>query len=148
MLDDGLISKSELIEICQNLIKAINTKSPDDLEETFSQKIDNITSIGDKSHYEKLPLNSTNSLIDFSGLFSIFEVQKQNIINEYGNLMELEGLKIDLGDLDNGFTSTAYFLPDFIITVKSITYRCLTLTTFPSTFSSNKYGIIIFSEDH
>ena len=101
MLDDGLISKSELIEICQNLIKAINTKSPDDLEETFSQKIDNITSIGDKSHYEKLPLNSTNSLIDFSGLFSIFEVQKQNIINEYGNLMELEGLKIDLEDLED-----------------------------------------------
>ncbi len=101
MRDDGLISKSELIEICQNLIKAINTKSPDDLEETFSQKIDNITSIGDKSHYEKLPLNSTNSLIDFSGLFSIFEVQKQNIINEYGNLMELEGLKIDLEDLED-----------------------------------------------
>lgn len=101
MLDDGLISKSELIEICKNLIKAINTKSPDDLEETFSKKIDNITSIGDKSHYEKLPLNSTNSLIDFSGLFSIFEVQKQNIINEYGNLMELEGLKIDLEDLEN-----------------------------------------------
>lgn len=100
MLDDGLISKSELLEICKNLLKAINTKVPDDLEETFSKKLENITSIGDKTHYEKLPLNSTNSLIDFSGLFSIFEVQKQNIINEYGNLMELEGLKIDLEDLE------------------------------------------------
>jgi transcription elongation GreA/GreB family factor len=100
MLDDGLISKSELIEICKNLLKAINTKSADDLEETFSKKLETITSIGDKTHYEKLPLNSTNSLIDFSGLFSIFEVQKQNIINEYGNLMELEGLKIDLEDLE------------------------------------------------
>lgn len=100
MLDDGLISKSELIEICKNLLKAINTISPDNLEETFNQKLENITSIGDKTHYEKLPLNSTNSLIDFSGLFSIFEVQKQNIINEYGNLMELEGLKIDLEDLE------------------------------------------------
>jgi superfamily I DNA and/or RNA helicase/transcription elongation GreA/GreB family factor len=100
MLDDGLISKSELIEICKNLLKAINTKTPDDLDVTFTQKIENITSIGDKTHYEKLPLNSSNSLIDFSGLFSIFEVQKQNIINEYGNLMELEGLKIDLEDLE------------------------------------------------
>lgn len=100
MLDDGLVSKSELIEICTNLLKAINTKSPDDLEEIFSQKLENIISIGDKTHYEKLPLNSTNSLIDFSGLFSIFEVQKQNIINEYANLMELEGLKIDLEDLE------------------------------------------------
>lgn len=100
MLDDGLISKSELVEICKNLLKAINTKSTDDLEDVFNQKIENITSIGDKAHYEKLPLNSSNSLIDFSGLFSIFEVQKQNIINEYGNLMELEGLKIDLEDLE------------------------------------------------
>lgn len=100
MLDDGLISKSELVEVCINLIKSINTKSPDDLKEIFNQKIENITSIGDKAHYEKLPLNSSNSMIDFSGLFSIFEVQKQNIINEYGNLMELEGLKIDLEDLE------------------------------------------------
>jgi very-short-patch-repair endonuclease/transcription elongation GreA/GreB family factor len=100
MLDDGLISKSELIEICKKLLKAINSKLPDDLEETFSQKLENITSIGDKTHYEKLPLKSTNSLIDFSGLFSIFEVQKQNIINDYGNLMELKGLKIDLEDLE------------------------------------------------
>ena len=100
MLDDGLINKTELIEICKNLIKAINTKSPDDLEDSFKKKLENITSIGDKTHYEKLPLNSTNSLIDFSGLFSIFEVQKQNIINDYGNLLELEGLKIDLEDLE------------------------------------------------
>jgi len=100
MLDDGLISKKELIEICTNLLKAINTKTPLDLEETFSHKLENITSIGDKTHYEKLPLNSSNSLIDFSGLFSIFEVQKQNIINEYGDLKELEGLKINLEDLE------------------------------------------------
>lgn len=100
MLDDGLISKAELVDICNNLLKAINTKSPEDLKETFNQKIENITSIGDKTHYEKLPLNSSNSLIDFSGLFSIFEVQKQNIINEYENLMELEGLKIDLEDIE------------------------------------------------
>lgn len=100
MLDDGLISKSELIKICKNLINAINTKLPEDLEEVFEKKLENIISIGDKSHYEKLPLNPTNSLIDFSGLFSIFEVQKQNIINDYGNLMELEGLKIDLEDID------------------------------------------------
>ena len=100
MLDDGLINKAELIEICSNLIKAINTKSPEDLEDTFKKKLDTITAIGDKAHYEKLPLNSTNSFIDFSGLFSIFEVQKQNIINDYDNLMELEGLDLDLKDME------------------------------------------------
>jgi hypothetical protein len=100
MLDDGLIEKNELIEICTKLIRTVNTTSPDDLEETFRKKLDKVVSIGDKAHYEKLPLNSTNSLIDFGGLFSIFEVQKQNIINDYGNLMELEGIDIPLEDLE------------------------------------------------
>lgn len=100
MLDDGLIDKTELIEICTKLIRAINTTSSDDLEETFKKKLDKITSIGDKAHYDKLPLNSSNSFIDFGGLFSIFEVQKQNIINDYGNLMELEGINIPLEDLE------------------------------------------------
>lgn len=101
MLDDGLITKDELIEICIKLIKEINTSVPSDIKEAFIKKLDNIVSIGDKNHYEKLPINSTNALIDFGGLFSIFEVQKQNIINDYGNLMDLEGLSIELDDLEN-----------------------------------------------
>ncbi len=100
MLDDGLIHKDGLIEICTKLIKTVNTTSPDDLEDTFRKKLDKVVSIGDKAHYEKLPLNSTNSFIEFGGLFSIFEVQKQNIINDYGNLMELEGIDIPLDDLE------------------------------------------------
>ncbi len=101
MLDDGLITKDELIEICVKLIKEINTSVPSDIKEAFIKKLDNIVSIGDKNHYEKLLINSTNAHIDFGGLFSIFEVQKQNIINDYGNLMDLEGLSIDLDDLEN-----------------------------------------------
>lgn len=100
MLDDGLIEKDELIEICTNLIRTVNTTSPDDLEETFRKKLDKVVSIGDKAHYEKLPLNSTNSFLEFGGLFSIFEVQKQNIINDYGNLMDLQGIDIPLDDLE------------------------------------------------
>ena len=100
MLDDGLINKNELIEICSKLIRTVNTTSPEDLEQTFKAKLDRIVSIGDKTHYEKLPLNSTNSFIEFGGLFSIYEVQKQNIINDYGNLMELTGLTIELKDLE------------------------------------------------
>lgn len=101
MLDDGLISKSELIGICSKLIRTVNTTSPTDLEEIFNKKIENIISIGDKNHYEKLPLNSTNSFIEFGGLFSIYEVQKQNIINDYGNLMELKGINIKLEDFES-----------------------------------------------
>jgi superfamily I DNA and/or RNA helicase/transcription elongation GreA/GreB family factor/very-short-patch-repair endonuclease len=101
MLDDGLIRKDNLIEICVKLIKDINTFVPHDIKDTFTKKLDNVVSIGDKNHYERLTINSTNALIDFGGLFSIFEVQKQNIIHDYDNLMNLEGLSLDLSDLEN-----------------------------------------------
>lgn len=100
LLDDGLIDKEELIDICVDLIESINSTSPNDLRDTFKQKIENIKSISDKKHYEKLPLTSNNSFIDFGGLFSIFEVQKQNIIHDYVNLLNLEGTTIDLEDMD------------------------------------------------
>ena len=104
MLEDGLIDSNEVIEICTNLLKSINTSVPADLKETFKEKLQNIKSIGDKNHYEKLPLNFSNSLIDFSGLFSIFEVQKQNIINDFDEILKLEGQEISLEDLkDNSF---------------------------------------------
>src|SRR5690606_35947457 len=100
MLDDGLIHKDELIEICTKLIKTVNTTSSDDLETIFRKKLDKVVAIGDKAHYEKLSSDSINSFIDFGGLFSIFEVQKQNIINDYSNLMELKGVHLPLDDLE------------------------------------------------
>ena len=99
-LDDCLIDKSELLDICVNIIESINSSIPDDLRETFEKKLNQIKSIPDKKHYEKLPLTSNNSFIDFGGLFSIFEVQKQNIIRDYGNLLELKGATIDLEDME------------------------------------------------
>lgn len=100
LLDDGLIDKGELIDICVDLIKTVNSSTSTDLRDTFKQKIENIKSISDKKHYEKLPLTSNNSFIEFGGLFSIFEVQKQNIIHDYVNLLDLEGTTIDLEDMD------------------------------------------------
>ncbi|NEN24502.1 DUF4011 domain-containing protein [Cryomorpha ignava] len=99
-LDDGLIDRDELLDICVNIIESINSTSPSDLRETFAQKLNKIKPIADKNHYEKLPLTSNNSFIDFGGLFSIFEVQKQNIIHDYGNLLELQGATINLEDMD------------------------------------------------
>lgn len=99
-LDDGLIDKNELLDICVNLIESINTSTPSDLREIFEKKLNEIKSIPEKKYYEKLPLTSNNSFIDFGGLFSIFEVQKQNIIHDYGNLLDLKGATIDLGDME------------------------------------------------
>ncbi|WP_445721937.1 AAA domain-containing protein [Flavobacterium sp.] len=99
-LDDGLIDKNELLDICVNIIKSINSSIPDNLRETFENKLNEIKSIPEKKFYEKLPLTSNNSFIDFGGLFSIFEVQKQNIIHDYGNLLELKGATINLDDME------------------------------------------------
>ena len=102
-LEDGLIDKNELIEICIDIIKSINTKVDNNIENVFNHKISEISAIRDKKYYEKLPITSNNALLEFGGLFSIFEVQKQNIINDYNNLLDLEGLNIDLTDLENHF---------------------------------------------
>src|SRR5690606_37699344 len=66
ILDDGLIDKSELLDICVNIIKSINSSIPSDLREIFEKKLDDVKSIPEKKHYEKLPLTSNNSFIDFS----------------------------------------------------------------------------------
>ena len=100
LLDDGLIDESELLDICVNIIESINSSIANDLRETFEKKLNEIKSIPEKKHYEKLPLTSNNSFIDFGGLFSIFEVQKQNIIHDYTNLLELQGATIDLEDME------------------------------------------------
>jgi hypothetical protein len=79
MLDDGLIEKNELIEICTKLIRTVNTTSPDDLEETFRKKLDKVVSIGDKAHYEKLPLNSTNSLLILVVCFQFLKFKSKTL---------------------------------------------------------------------
>ncbi|TKC62148.1 hypothetical protein FBD94_07960 [Pedobacter hiemivivus] len=104
ILDDGLIDKTELINLCVDLVSAVNTQTASDIKETFKTKLSNIQAIKDKKHYESLPLTSNNAFIDFAGIFSIFEVQKQNIIEDYEELLDLEGSMIDLEDLEgHGF---------------------------------------------
>lgn len=99
-LEDGLIDLDELLEICINLINSINGETNENIREIFIKKLKNIKQIEEKKHYEKLPLTYNNSFIEFGGLFSIFEVQKQNVINDYENLLELKGAKIELEDLE------------------------------------------------
>ena len=65
ILDDGLISKAELIDICLNLVKAINTQVPDHLYDTFQQEVNSISPIKEKEYYEKLTENSAEGFIDF-----------------------------------------------------------------------------------
>ena len=100
-LEDGLITPKELVNICCGLIQSINTDTNENLNVNFHSKLMNVKSIKDKKHYENLPITSSNALIDFAGLFSIFEVQKQNIINDYDSLLEGEKNELDIESKDS-----------------------------------------------
>ena len=99
MLDDGLIDRDELLDICVDLIKSININTQEDVRVQFSHKLSNVKSIPDKEYFEQLPLAFDKSVIEFCGLFSIFEVQKQNIINDYDDLLQQDVVSLDLDDL-------------------------------------------------
>ena len=104
ILDDGLLNKKELSIICRNILKKIYGNDSDDLLQFIEKNISNVKSIPDSKSFEKLTSEKSFHPIHYGGLFSIFEIQKQNIINEYSDLMELEGCEIELSDLeDNSF---------------------------------------------
>lgn len=86
-LDDGLIDEDELAEICQEIIAAINGHTPSDFEKVFKKRLSNVLTIKDKAAYEKQTNQLNKGIILNAGLFSIFEVQKQNIIRDYEQLI-------------------------------------------------------------
>jgi len=106
MMDDGLIDKSELVDICYNLLHKIYSQPINGLKEFIAENLESISSIPDKISLEKSTTESGFHPIHYGGLFSIFEVQKQNIIGDYDGLMGLKGSTIELGEYENhGFQS-------------------------------------------
>ena len=89
MLEDGLIDSEELTEICNNVYSKLNSEKSVD---SYSI-LQNIEKLMDKKYYEN-KLGSNVPQIINSGLFSIYEVQKQNLINDYkylsDNLTEID----------------------------------------------------------
>ena len=84
MLEDGKIDKPELLSICKNILEQLQTS------QDLNFILDNyasIPSIKTKATYEKLLPKKGDTLIEKSGIFSLFEVQKQNIINDYDELI-------------------------------------------------------------
>jgi len=100
MLEDGLIDKEELIEISVKLIEKINTSESDNLEVVLRRKIEKVNEIKSKKYYDNSLKINSDSLLEFGGIFSIFEVQKQSIINNYDDLLKLEGVEIDNSDIE------------------------------------------------
>lgn len=102
-LEKGFLSIEEVLDICYRLLRKINSNTPIDLRAVLEQKMQSCAQLHDKVYYEKLVTSYSSSLIEFGGIFSIFEVQKQNIINEYDLLSEYEGLIIGSENVQKDF---------------------------------------------
>ena len=84
MLEDGKISKPELQSICQTILDQLQTsQNLDFILDNYAP----IPVIKTKASYEKLLPKKGDTIIEKSGIFSLFEVQKQNIINDYNELI-------------------------------------------------------------
>lgn len=92
MLADGKIDKPELLKICQTLLDQLKISQNLDF---ILNNYEEIPAIKPKASYEDQLQNKGDAIITKSGVFSIFEVQKQNIINDY------ESLKTEFKPLEN-----------------------------------------------
>jgi hypothetical protein len=84
MLEDGKIDKPELQAICQSILQQLHVDQNLDF---ILNNYEAILPIKNKAAYEKLLPKKGDAVIEKCGLFSLFEVQKQNIINDYGDLI-------------------------------------------------------------
>lgn len=80
MLSDGKIDKPELFNICETILSQLKVKQNLDF---IMNNYAEIPAIKTKAVYETLLPKKGDAFIIKSGIFSIFEVQKQNIINDY-----------------------------------------------------------------
>lgn len=96
MLSDGKIDKPELFNICETILSQLKvTQNLDFIMNNYAE----IPAIKTKAVYETLLPKKGDAFIIKSGIFSIFEVQKQNIINDYEVLKSNFKLLEDLAKL-------------------------------------------------
>ena len=84
MLEDGKIDKPELLAICTEILQQLK------IEQNLDFLLNNyaeIPPLKTKAEYEALLPNKGEGMIEKCGILSLFEVQKQNIINDYDGLI-------------------------------------------------------------
>jgi very-short-patch-repair endonuclease len=101
VLEDGLLDEKELYKACKELLETISVPKFNTDVNVFIENIKNVSPIKDKQYYEDISVSHNNPIIEYSGIFSIFEVQKQNVIRDYEDLMRIENLSIDNEILKN-----------------------------------------------
>ena len=83
MLEDGKIDKPELHSLCSDILNQLKvTQNLDFLLNNYTE----IFPLKTKAEYEELLPNKGDAFIEKCGILSLFEVQKQNIINDYESL--------------------------------------------------------------
>ena len=83
MLEDGKIDKPELHSLCSDILNQLKvTQNLDFLLNNYTE----ILPLKTKAEYEELLPNKGDAFIEKCGILSLFEVQKQNIINDYESL--------------------------------------------------------------
>ena len=83
-LEDGKIDKPELLAICTDILQQLK------IEQNLDFLLNNyaeIPPLKTKAEYEALLPNKGEGMIEKCGILSLFEVQKQNIINDYEGLI-------------------------------------------------------------
>lgn len=106
MLDDNVLSKDELLKVCYDIVSKVNSGSKERLQENLEKVFEKIVPISSENTYNELALNDANSLLQYSGLFSYFEIQKHNIIKDYDELVSLAGEEIRQDEItDSPFQS-------------------------------------------
>lgn len=86
LLEDAVIDKNELIEICFNLLKSFNAQIKDDLKESFRSKIGiPVLNVPDSNGFE----STTGNLpwIHFGGVFGLYRTQKESIITDIDRII-------------------------------------------------------------
>jgi len=107
LLEDAIISESELIAECYKVLKSLNANiTPNAREIILSKHKEAITNIPETSAIDSI--TGDNPWIQFGGVFGLFRTQKESIITDIDKLID----KFDEFDFENlkvqNFSGTAY----------------------------------------
>ena len=106
VFEDGILDHDKLANVISLALSKLDSAG---FKLSFIETVNmmrNVVPLKDKSGYEKLVAKSTHPVLEMSGIFSIFEVQKQSIIEDYEELINLDIEKVETSDLEgNNFQS-------------------------------------------
>lgn len=87
LLEDAIIDKSELLDECFKVLKALNANSSEDINSSLQSKFDfPIENIPDAASLESIGGNTP--WIHFGGVFGLYRTQKESIITDIDRLID------------------------------------------------------------